>query len=142
MSLTNFETLLSSSLFWVVDQLCWLPGDTLVGITLSCTAAYSFSRFEFPGRRAGMAGLLVTQMFPGVIIAIPLYVLLDVTGLLNSLTGLTLCYATTAIPFCVWMLKGYFDTIPRDLEEAALLDGASRWMIFTRIILPPALRSP
>jgi arabinogalactan oligomer/maltooligosaccharide transport system permease protein len=107
-----------------------------VGITLSCTAAYSFSRFEFPGRKAGMTGLLVTQMFPGVLIAIPLYVLLDVTGLLNSLTGLTLCYATTSIPFCVWMLKGYFDTIPKDLEEAALLDGASRWTIFTKIVLP------
>jgi arabinogalactan oligomer/maltooligosaccharide transport system permease protein len=71
-----------------------------------------------------------------VLIAIPLYVLLDVTGLLNSLTGLTLCYATTSIPFCVWMLKGYFDTIPKDLEEAALLDGASRWTIFIKIVLP------
>ena len=137
-SLSNFEKLLSTPLFWrqLLNSVLVAGATTVVGITLSCTAAYSFSRFEFPGRRAGMTGLLVTQMFPGVLIAIPLYVLLDVTGLLNSLTGLTLCYATTAIPFCVWMLKGYFDTIPRDLEEAALLDGASRWTIFTKIVLP------
>jgi len=137
-SLSNFETLVGSPLFWrqLLNSLIVSGATTVVGITLSCTAAYSFSRFEFPGRKAGMTGLLVTQMFPGVLIAIPLYVLLDVTGLLNSLTGLTLCYATTSIPFCVWMLKGYFDTIPRDLEEAALLDGASRWTIFTKIVLP------
>ncbi|MEE2827718.1 MAG: sugar ABC transporter permease [Myxococcota bacterium] len=137
-SLVNFEVLLGSSLFWrqMLNSLLVAAATTVVGILLSCTAAYSFSRFEFPGRKVGMTGLLVTQMFPGVLVAIPLYILMDMAGLLNSLTGLTLCYATTAIPFCVWMLKGYFDTIPRDLEEAALLDGASRWMIFTRIILP------
>jgi arabinogalactan oligomer/maltooligosaccharide transport system permease protein len=67
---------------------------------------------------------------------IPLYVLLDVLGLLDALLGLVLVYATTAIPFCVWMLKGYFDTIPRDLEEAAIVDGASPAMIFWRIVLP------
>jgi arabinogalactan oligomer/maltooligosaccharide transport system permease protein len=137
-SLSNFEVLLSSGLFWrqLLNSLIVSAVTTIVGICLSCTAAYSFSRFEFPGRKAGMVGLLVTQMFPGVLIAIPLYVLLDWTGLLNSLTGLVLCYATTAIPFCVWMLKGYFDTIPKDLEEAAILDGASRWTIFTKIVLP------
>ena len=137
-SLSNFEVLLSSGLFWrqLLNSLIVSAVTTVVGICLSCTAAYSFSRFEFPWRKAGMVGLLVTQMFPGVLIAIPLYVLLDWTGLLNSLTGLVLCYATTAIPFCVWMLKGYFDTIPKDLEEAAILDGASRWTIFTKIVLP------
>lgn len=137
-SLENFEALLSQKLFWrqLWNSIVVSATTTVVGIVLSCTAAYAFSRFDFPGRKAGMNALLVTQMFPGVIMAIPLYILMDVAGLLNSLTGLTLCYATTAIPFCVWMLKGYFDTIPKDLEEAALLDGASRWMIFTRIVLP------
>lgn len=137
-SFENFDALLSQKLFWqqLWNSIIVSATTTVVGIVLSCTAAYAFSRFEFPGRKAGMNALLVTQMFPGVIMAIPLYILMDVTGLLNSLTGLTLCYATTAIPFCVWMLKGYFDTIPKDLEEAAVLDGASRWMIFTRIVLP------
>jgi arabinogalactan oligomer / maltooligosaccharide transport system permease protein len=109
-----------------------------VGIGLSCTAAYSMSRFAFPGRDAGMQAFLVTQMFPGVVMLIPLYILLDKLGLLDSLAGLALVYSTTAIPFCTWNMKGYFDTIPKDLEEAALMDGASRWTIFTRIVLPLA----
>lgn len=137
-SFENFSALMGSGLFWrqLWNSIVVSVATTVVGIILSCTAAYAFSRFEFPGRKAGMNALLVTQMFPGVIMAIPLYILMDSTGLLNSLTGLTLCYATTAIPFCVWMLKGYFDTLPKDLEEAALLDGASRWLIFTKIVLP------
>ncbi|MCB9780407.1 MAG: sugar ABC transporter permease [Alphaproteobacteria bacterium] len=111
---------------------------SVVGIALACTAGYGLSRWAFPGRDAGMALFLITQMFPGVVMAIPLYILLDELGLLDSLTGLALVYATTAIPFCTWNLKGYFDTIPRDLEEAALMDGASRWTTFWRIILPLA----
>ncbi len=109
-----------------------------IGIGMSCTAAYAMSRFAFPGRDAGMRMFLITQMFPGVIMLIPLYILLDSLGLLDSLLGLSLVYATTAIPFCTWNLKGYFDTIPKDLEEAAIMDGASRWTIFTRIVLPLA----
>ncbi|MCB9507533.1 MAG: sugar ABC transporter permease [Myxococcales bacterium] len=111
---------------------------TLVGIVLSTTAGYAFSRFDFPGKDAGMKAFLVTQMFPGVVMAVPLYILMDELGLLNSMAGLTLVYSTTSVPFSVWMLKGYFDTIPRDLEEAALVDGASQWTIFTRVILPLA----
>lgn len=110
----------------------------LVGLSLATTAGYALSRWGFPGREAGMSAFLVTQMFPGVVMAIPLYILLDALGLLDSLLGLALVYATTAVPFSVWTLKGYFDTIPVALEEAALLDGASRWMTFTRIILPLA----
>ncbi|MBO4441067.1 sugar ABC transporter permease [bacterium] len=111
---------------------------TLLGITLATTAGYAFSRFEFPGKKLGMKMFLVSQMFPGVVMAIPLYILLDKLGLLNSIAGLVLVYSTTAIPFCVWMLKGYFDTIPKDLEEAALIDGATQWMIFYKIIMPLA----
>ena len=89
-----------------------------------------------------MRFLLVTQMFPAVVMSIPLYILLDKLGLLDSLTGLTLVYATNSLPFSIWMLKGYFDTLPRDLEEAAAIDGASRFTFFFRILLPlsrPAL---
>jgi arabinogalactan oligomer/maltooligosaccharide transport system permease protein len=111
---------------------------TVVGVVLSCTAAYALSRFRFPGRRAGLSTFLVVQMFPATLLLIPLYVVLDDLGLLNSLFGLVLVYATTAIPFCVWTLKGYFDTLPRELEEAARIDGASPWLIFRRIILPLA----
>jgi arabinogalactan oligomer/maltooligosaccharide transport system permease protein len=111
---------------------------TLVGVTLSCTAAYALSRFRFPGRRAGLTTFLVVQMFPATLLIMPLYVLLDRLGLLNSIAGLVLVYATTAIPFCVWTLKGYFDGLPRELEEAARMDGAGPWTCFFRIVLPLA----
>ena len=145
--------------FWDVIQTTdskgnWLFGQQLfnsvvisaitsvIGIVLSCTAGYAMSRFTFPGRDTGMSLFLITQMFPGVVMAIPLYILMDELGLLNSIWGLSLAYASTAIPFCTWNLKGYFDTIPQELEEAARMDGASQWVIFTRIVLPlskPAL---
>ena len=111
-------------------------GTTVVGVTLSCTAAYALSRFRFPGRKTGLTMFLVVQMFPATLLLLPLYVILNKLGLLNSLVGLILVYSTTAIPFCVWTLKGYFDSLPRELEEAARIDGASPWMIFRRIILP------
>ncbi|MCB9794865.1 MAG: sugar ABC transporter permease [Alphaproteobacteria bacterium] len=115
---------------------------SVIGIGLAATAGYAMSRWAFPGRDTGMSLFLITQMFPGVVMAIPLYILLDEAGMLDSMLGLALVYSTTSVPFCTWNLKGYFDTIPIDLEEAALMDGASRWTIFTRIILPlskPAL---
>jgi len=111
---------------------------TVVGVFLSCTAAYALSRFRFPGRKAGLTTFVVVQMFPATLLIMPLYVVLDRLGLLNSITGLVLVYSTTAIPFCVWTLKGYFDSLPRELEEAARIDGASPWLIFRRIILPLA----
>ncbi len=112
---------------------------TVVGVVLSCTAAYALSRFRFPGpqgrahRRSSSCRCSRRRCC-----CMPLYVILDKLGLLNSITGLVLVYSTTAIPFCVWTLKGYFDTLPRELEEAARIDGASPWLIFRRIILPLA----
>lgn len=111
---------------------------TIVGILLACSAAYAFSRFRFPGREAGLAMFLLTQIFPGVVMLIPIYILLDTLKLLDSLMGLVLVYSTTAVPFSTYMLKGYFDTLPKELEEAAVMDGATRWIIFWRIILPLA----
>ena len=111
---------------------------TVVGVVISCTAAYALSRFRFPGRKTGLTMFLVVQMFPATMLLLPLYVILDKLGLLNSIAGLVLVYSTTAIPFCVWTLKGYFDSLPRELEEAARIDGASTWMIFRKIMLPLA----
>jgi arabinogalactan oligomer/maltooligosaccharide transport system permease protein len=110
----------------------------LTGVLLATSAAYAFSRFTFPGKNLGMQSLLVTQMFPGTMMMIPLYLILDVTGLLDQKLGLILVYSTTSIPFSTWMLKGYFDTIPKELEEAARMDGASTLRIFFQIILPLA----
>jgi arabinogalactan oligomer/maltooligosaccharide transport system permease protein len=115
---------------------------TAVGVALACSAAYALSRFRFAGRATTLRAFFLSQMFPGVVTSIPLYVLLDRLGLLNRMAGLVLVYATTAIPFCVFMLKGYFDSLPRELEEAVLLDGGSRFDAFWRVALPlsrPAL---
>ncbi len=115
---------------------------TAVGVVLACSAAYALSRFRFPGRETSLRAFLFSQMFPGVVTSIPLYVLLEKLGLLNHLAGLILVYSTTAIPFCVFMLKSYFDSLPRELEEAVLLDGGTRFIAFIRVVLPlsrPAL---
>jgi len=126
----------------LLNSLIVSVATAVVGISLATTAGYAMSRWAFPGRDTSLQVFLLTQMFPGVVMAIPLYILLDEAGLLDSLAGLALVYATTAIPFCTWNMKGYFDTIPIELEEAATMDGASRWDTFTRIVLPlsrPAL---
>ncbi len=126
----------------LLNSLVVATATALVGVGLACTAGYAMSRWAFPGR-ARLAGLFVlTQSFPGVVMAIPLYILLDGLHLLDSRTGLVLVYSTTAVPFATWNLKGWFDTLPRELEEAATLDGASRWQTFWMILLPlsrPAL---
>jgi arabinogalactan oligomer/maltooligosaccharide transport system permease protein len=128
---------------WIFGHHLWNSAiiaiaTTILGIALACTAGYAFSRFKFPGRKAGLLSFLVSQMFPGVMMMIPLYIIMQKLGLLNRNLGLILVYSTTAIPFCVWMLKGYFDTIPKDLEESAVIDGAGRFLIFWKIMLPLA----
>ncbi len=139
-SLNNFAYVLFKKPFfiWLFNSVIIAGLTTLLGVFLAATAGYAFSRFRFPGRTAGLLSFLVTQMFPGTMMMIPLYLIVDMLGLLDSMFALVLVYSTTAIPFCVWMLKGYFDTIPRDLEEAALIDGASKTKIFYKIILPLA----
>jgi arabinogalactan oligomer/maltooligosaccharide transport system permease protein len=120
----------------LVNSLVVSGGATLLGILLAATAGYAFSRFRFPGQRAGLAGFLVTQMFPGTMMIVPLYLIINNLGLVDTVIGLVVVYATTALPFCVWMLKGYFDTLPIDLDEAALMDGASHMRIFYQVLLP------
>ena len=110
----------------------------LVAIAVATPAAYALARFDFVGARAGTRALLATQMFPGVAAAIPLYLILDAVGLLDSAAGLILVYATSAVPFAIFQLRGAFEGIPRELEEAAMVDGASRFGAFARVVLPAA----
>lgn len=143
-SLQNFIDVISEPLFTTqLFNSIWVAAlTTFVGVFFSCTAAYALSRYRFPGRRAGLNAFLVTQMFPGTLMMIPLYQVIDSLGLLDRVAGLVLVYSATAVPFCVWNLKGYFDTIPREIEESALVDGAGPFVLFWRVILPlsrPAL---
>jgi arabinogalactan oligomer/maltooligosaccharide transport system permease protein len=137
-TLANFHHLFFERPFfaWLFNSAVVSVSTTLLGVFLACTSAYALSRFRFPGRAGAMLGFLVAQMFTTVLMMIPQYQIMDTLGLLDQLAGLVLVYSTTAIPFCVWMLKGYFDTIPYELEEAALMDGASSATVFWRIILP------
>lgn len=140
-SMSNFADVLTEQPFlkWILNSAIVAGLTTILGVFLACTAAYAFSRFNFPGRRAGMLSFLVSQMFPGTLLLVPLYIIIvSWLGLGNSFFGLVLVYSVTAIPFCVWMMKGYFDTIPIEIEESAIMDGASRQMIFFKIILPLA----
>jgi arabinogalactan oligomer/maltooligosaccharide transport system permease protein len=140
-SLKNFVDVLTEQPFatMILNSAIVAAATTVVGVFLACTAAYAFSRFRFPGRQAGMMSFLVSQMFPGTLLLVPLYIIIvSWLKLGNSFIGLVLVYSVTAIPFCVWMLKGYFDTIPLEIEESAIMDGASRQTIFFRIILPLA----
>ena len=86
-----------------------------------------------------MFSFILVQMFPGVIIIVPYFILMKTLGLLNTSIGLIFAYSVTALPLCVWMLKGYFDTIPRELEEAARIDGCSQFKVFWKIIIPLSL---
>ncbi|MDP6906106.1 MAG: sugar ABC transporter permease [Candidatus Thalassarchaeaceae archaeon] len=124
---------------WTRNSLVISIGTTLLGLALAIPAGYAFSRFKFRGREQAMFSFLLVQMFPGIIILVPYYLVMKTLGLLNTSMGLILAYSVTALPLCVWMLKGFFDTVPRELEEAALLDGCSQAQVFRRVILPLSL---
>jgi arabinogalactan oligomer/maltooligosaccharide transport system permease protein len=110
----------------------------VVGVLIAIPTAYALARFSFLGKAAGVRALLATQMFPAVASAIPLYIILDALELLNSRTGLVLCYASTSVPFAIFQLRAAFEAIPIDLEEAAMVDGATRFQAFRLVVLPVA----
>ncbi|MBP0580490.1 carbohydrate ABC transporter permease [Labrys sp. LIt4] len=114
-------------------------GTVVVGLGVSVTAAYAFSRFRFLGRRAIMLQFLLVNMFPVVLLILPLFVLMRRLGLLDTHLSLILANATVAIPFAVWMLTSYVAAIPRSLDEAAMIDGCSRLAALRRVILPLAM---
>ncbi len=109
-----------------------------VGVAIATPAAYALARFRFLGKERGVFLLMATQMFPGVASLVPLYLILQGMHLLDSKAGLVLVYATTAVPFCVMQLRSAFEAIPVDLEEAAMVDGATRFQAFRMIALPAA----
>jgi ABC-type glycerol-3-phosphate transport system permease component len=111
---------------------------TLLCITLGSLCAYALARLRFRGKTLLLAGILAVSMFPQISIVSPLYLLLRRLGLINTYPGLVLPYVTFAMPLTIWLLVGFFRQLPRDLEEAARVDGASRLRTFAEIILPLA----
>ena len=131
------------TLFLKTDFLTWMKNSflvsfvvTLTGVVLASTSGYALSRFNFMGRRAVLSSLLMTQMFPATMLLLPFFILLAKLKLINSYLGLIIIYSSTALPFCIWQMKGYYDTIPAALEEAARMDGCSRFSAFIKVILP------
>jgi arabinogalactan oligomer/maltooligosaccharide transport system permease protein len=110
----------------------------LASVAIATPAAWAMARFRFVGKESGTRALLATQMFPTVASAVPLYLLLEWLHLLDSRAGLVLVYASTAVPFAIFQLRGAFEAIPIDLEEAAMVDGATRFEAFVKVALPAA----
>lgn len=111
---------------------------TILVIIVGSWGAYALARLNFKGRRTFGASLLLIQMFPGVLLIIPLYVILTRLGLTNNFLGLTIAYTTINLPFVVWLLRGYFLSIPGELEDAARIDGCTYFGALWRIVLPLA----
>lgn len=126
----------SDFLLWLWNSLIITLTTATIGVILASTAAYAFSRFRFPGRGPGLIFLLTTQMIPAGMLLLPLYKMLVNLHLLDTYLGLIIAYSVSSVPFSIWILKGYYDTIPIDLEEAARIDGTSQLGAFYRIVLP------
>jgi len=139
-TLANYVQLFTEKPFltWIKNSLIVTLAVTIIGVSLSSTAGYAFSRYKFPGRKSGLLALLVTQMFPATMLLLPLYIMISKLGLVNNFLGLIIMYSASALPFCIWLMKGYYDTIPPSLEESARVDGAGKFYAFWKIILPLA----
>ena len=117
-----------------------VAGSTALAVTvLSSLSGYALSRFRFKGKYWIIALMLITQMFPLVMLVAPIFKMLSPLGLTNSLTGLVIVYTAFNVPFATFLMQSFFDGIPKDLEEAAMIDGASRFTAFRQIILPLTL---
>lgn len=139
-TLKNYVNLFTERPFmtWMMNSLMITGVVTMTGVILASTAGYGFSRFKFIGKKAAMQSMLVTQMFPATMLLLPMYIMLVQLGLINSYLGIMIVYSATALPFCIWQMKGYYDTIPTSLEEAGKIDGCTQWQTFYKIILPLA----
>ncbi|MDX3519837.1 sugar ABC transporter permease [Streptomyces scabiei] len=140
MTFANYSYVLQETPFfdWLVSTLVVSLGTTVIGVLIAATTGYAVSRMRFPGYRKFMWVLLVTQMFPVAVLMVPMYEILSELKLIDSYLGLVLVYCSTAVPYCAWLLKGYFDTIPFEIDEAGRVDGLSPFGTFARLILPLA----
>ena len=123
---------------WFFNTLKISLVSALAALVLTTPAAYAFSRMRFSGRLHTLIGFMICQMFPGFMAIVALYTLLGWAGLIDTHLGLIILYAGGSIPFSIWLLKGYFDSLPVEIEESAMIDGATKFQAFTRILLPLA----
>lgn len=139
-SFSNYVALFTERPFglWILNSTFVAVVVTATGVILASTAGYGFSRYRFVGKKFGLLSLLVTQMFPATMLLLPMYIMLVKLHLINTFLGIIIMYSATALPFCIWQMKGYYDTIPVSLEEAGRIDGCNQFQTFYMIILPLA----
>jgi multiple sugar transport system permease protein len=140
-TLENYWTLLFKTNYLLFFRNSLLVSLATTALTLLCAAlgAYAIARLDFPGRKVMARAMIYTYLVPQSLLFIPLFTIMVAVGLTNSLTGLTLAYLGFTIPFCTWLLMGFFMSIPLELEESALVDGCTRIGVLFRIILPISL---
>ncbi|MEW2518371.1 sugar ABC transporter permease [Actinacidiphila alni] len=140
LGLANYRFVLFHSSFpkWFLNSVIVAAATTLLGVLIAASSGYAISRMKFPGHKSLMWTFLITQMFPVAVLIVPLYNLMAQLDLIDTYLGLVLVYCTISVPFCAWMLKGYFDTIPRDIDEAGRVDGLTPFGTFWRLIVPLA----
>ena len=140
-TLQNFVAVLTLRSFgrYFLNSFIVSGATTFLSIVLASLAGYGFSRFRFRGARVLMVAVLAAQMFPGLVLIIPVFTLASRVHLLNTYVVLILAYTSFSLPFCVWMMKGFFDGIPQELDEAAVIDGCTRMGVFARVVLPLSL---
>ena len=141
LTLANFARVLSATEFptYFRNSVIVSLSTAVAATVIAAGAGYAFSRFRFPGKRVAIALMLLTQMFPLLMIIAPIYRIVAALGLLNSLTSLVLVYTAFNIPFATFLMQSFFDGIPRDLEEAAMIDGCTRAEAVRRVVLPLTL---
>ena len=127
-------------LTYMLNSLIVSTATTVLGLVVAVPAAYAFSRFRFPGRNLLFYSVLLRNMFPAVVFLMPLFILMRWLGLVNTHASLILTYLTFGLPLSIWLLKGFYDNIPVQLEQAARIDGASRFQAFLLVVMP--LSSP
>jgi arabinogalactan oligomer/maltooligosaccharide transport system permease protein len=140
-TLDNFRYILTQIPFpaWLRNSLIVCTATMFAGLVGSATGAYALSRFRFAGKRMTLILLLAIQSFPTVLALIPIYIILRLVHLVGTPLGLVLAYVSVALVFAAWNLKGYFDTIPHEIDEAALMDGCTPTQAFIRVTLPLAV---
>jgi len=136
----SYRTLLATTTFatYIRNSLVVSLITTLVAVSISLLAAYSFSRRRFRFRGALLITVVFSQLFPYVILITPIYVIFYHLKLVNTSLGLIIAYVATTVPFCVYMLLGYLDSVPRELDEAAIIDGCSTLSVIWSVVLPVA----
>jgi ABC-type glycerol-3-phosphate transport system permease component len=131
-----FNTSRFNMRIWIKNSIIVSTATTLFSLCIAALGGYGMSRFRFRGRAALGYVILMTQVLPGSLLIIPLYVILNSMRLLNQLIALVLAYTTFSVPFCTWMMKSFFDTVPKSLDESASVEGCTKFRTFYMIILP------